>query len=89
MNQSSQKKDCSACSLVHANFLLGLFFNPEDGDIRVPPKHQLTLDGLRGVVSEMIELFILLTWQENLSSLGVNELCRKTHSTSLPIIFKI
>jgi hypothetical protein len=33
MNPSSQKKDCSAGTLVHTDFLLGLLFNPEDGDI--------------------------------------------------------
>jgi hypothetical protein len=33
MNLSSQKKDCSACNLVHADFLHGLFFDPEDGGI--------------------------------------------------------
>jgi hypothetical protein len=29
-----------------AGFLLGLFFNPEDGDVMVPPKRRLTYNGL-------------------------------------------
>jgi hypothetical protein len=38
--------------------LLGLFFDPEDrGD--VSPKRQLTFNGLRGVITQKIVLFII------------------------------
>jgi hypothetical protein len=36
--------------------LLGLFFDLEDGD--VPPKRQLTFNGLHGVISQNIVLFV-------------------------------
>jgi hypothetical protein len=36
----------------HADFLLGLFFDPEDGG--VPPKSRLTFNGLYGVISQKI-----------------------------------
>jgi hypothetical protein len=39
--------------------LLGLHFNPEDGgDIILPPKHQLTFNGLNGLMTQKTELFI-------------------------------
>jgi hypothetical protein len=38
----------------HAGFLLGLFFNPEDGGDMNPPKRRLTLDGLHGVIFQKI-----------------------------------
>jgi hypothetical protein len=33
INPCCQKKDCSACNLVHADFLSGLLFDCEDGVI--------------------------------------------------------
>jgi hypothetical protein len=41
---------------MHAGFLLGLFFDPEDGG-DVPPKRRLTFNGLYGVISQKIGLF--------------------------------
>jgi hypothetical protein len=41
----------------HAGFLLGIFFDPEDGG-DVPPKRRLTFNGLHGVISQKIVLFI-------------------------------
>jgi hypothetical protein len=38
--------------------LLGLFFDFENGGEVVPPKRQLTFNGLHGVISQRIELFI-------------------------------
>jgi hypothetical protein len=40
----------------YSGFLLGLFFNPEDGG-DVFPKHRLTFSGLH-VISQQIVLFI-------------------------------
>jgi hypothetical protein len=48
------------CSCFHAGFLLGLFFDRENGS-DVPPKRRLTLSGLHGVISQKIELFRLKT----------------------------
>jgi hypothetical protein len=45
------------CYLHHAGFLLGLFFDPEDGGGHVPLKHQSIFIALHGVISEMTELF--------------------------------
>jgi hypothetical protein len=42
----------------HAGFLLRLFFNPENGG-DVPPKLRLTLNGLHGVISQKMVLFII------------------------------
>jgi hypothetical protein len=44
-------------SRAHAGFLHSLFLNPEDGG-DVPPKCLLTFNGLHGVISQKIELFI-------------------------------
>jgi hypothetical protein len=41
----------------HAGFFLGLFFDPEDGWY-VPPKRQFAFNGLHGIISQKIELFI-------------------------------
>jgi hypothetical protein len=40
---------------ANAGFLLGLFFNPEDGG-DVPPKCLLTFDRLHFIISQMTEL---------------------------------
>jgi hypothetical protein len=37
--------------------LLGLFFDPEDKRQHVPPKCQLTFNGLHGVIFQKAELF--------------------------------
>jgi hypothetical protein len=44
----------SACYLLNADFLLGLLFNPEEGQ-HIPPKRQLTFNGQYGVISQKIE----------------------------------
>jgi hypothetical protein len=44
----------SACYPIHAGFLRGMFFDPEDRGDRC----SLTFNGLRGVISQKIELFI-------------------------------
>jgi hypothetical protein len=41
----------------HSCFLLGLFFNPEDG-CDVSPRHRLTYSGLHGVIYQKTELFV-------------------------------
>jgi hypothetical protein len=45
-----------ACNLLHVGFLLGLFFDPEDGG-DVPPKCGLTFNGLYRVISQTTERF--------------------------------
>jgi hypothetical protein len=41
----------------HAGFLLGIFFDPEDGD-DVHPKRRLTFNGLYGFISQKVVFFI-------------------------------
>jgi hypothetical protein len=43
------------CYVLHAGFLLGLFFDPEDGGDML---YLLTFNGPHGVISQEIELFI-------------------------------
>jgi hypothetical protein len=50
-------KHGSACCLLHAGFLLDVFFNLEDGG-DVPSIGQLIFKGLHSVVSQKIELFM-------------------------------
>jgi hypothetical protein len=55
---SSETSVDSACHLLsQAGFLLGLFFDPEDGG-DVPKKRRLTFNGLHSVIAQKIELFI-------------------------------
>jgi hypothetical protein len=42
----------------HDEFLLGLFFDPEDGGDMFPQNVYLTFNGLHGIVSQKRELFI-------------------------------
>jgi hypothetical protein len=44
--------------LIHAGFLLDLFFEPEDGVEHVLPKRLLTFSGQRGVVFQKMKLII-------------------------------
>jgi hypothetical protein len=44
------------CCLLHAGFLLCLFFGPEDGG-NVPLKHWLIFSGLHSVIFLKMELF--------------------------------
>jgi hypothetical protein len=53
--------------LVHADFLLGIFFDPEMGDDIFFLKLPLTFKGLHGVMPQKIGLFIT-TANENLRS---------------------
>jgi hypothetical protein len=46
-----------ACYRLHAGFLLGLFFDPEDGG-DVSPKQQLTYNALHDVISQKTEVLI-------------------------------
>jgi hypothetical protein len=39
-------------------FLVGLFFDREDGGDTVPPKRERTLNGIHNVTSQNTELFI-------------------------------
>jgi hypothetical protein len=41
----------------HAGFLLGLFFNPEDGGDMFFRNVGLTFNGLHGLISQKIKLF--------------------------------
>jgi hypothetical protein len=43
--------------MLHAGFLLGLIFNPEDGGRYIPPKRELAFNGVHGVISQKMELF--------------------------------
>jgi hypothetical protein len=43
-------------TFFHAGFLLGLFFEPEDGGHVPPKKRRLTFNGLHGVISQKVKL---------------------------------
>jgi hypothetical protein len=43
--------------LLPASFLLGLFFDPDDGRNMFPPKHRMSLSGLHGVISQYTKPF--------------------------------
>jgi hypothetical protein len=51
-----ERREAEFATCFHAGFLLGLFFDPEDGS-DVPPKRRLTFSGVHGVISEKIILF--------------------------------
>jgi hypothetical protein len=46
--------------MFHANFLFGLYFDPEDGGDIFAPKHLLISNGLHGVVTKRIKIFITI-----------------------------
>jgi hypothetical protein len=54
----------------HAGLLLGLFFDPEDGD-DVTPKRWLPLIGLHGVISQKTVLFKLRKVHTNMYPEGL------------------
>jgi hypothetical protein len=54
----SMKPLASSQLLLHAGFLCGLLFDPEDGG-DVPPRRRLTFNGLYGITSQKTELFTL------------------------------
>jgi hypothetical protein len=56
-HEASSKQTC-ACYLLHAGFLLGLLFGPEDGSYTFFRSVILTFIGLHGIVSQRIELFL-------------------------------
>jgi hypothetical protein len=62
----------SACYLLHADFLLRIFFDPEDGG-DMSPKCLLTLSGLHGIISQKIELFVTTVAIASLFSLHIME----------------
>jgi hypothetical protein len=49
---------CSARHALHACFLLCVFFQPWRWRWHVPPKRRFTFNGLQGVISQKLELFI-------------------------------
>jgi hypothetical protein len=49
----------SACRQLHAGILLVLLFNPEDGGNMFHPKSRLIFNGILGILSQEIKLFIL------------------------------
>jgi hypothetical protein len=53
-----QSKAClgTACYLLIADFLFGLFFQPEYAG--TPPKHRLFFNGIHGVMAKAAELII-------------------------------
>jgi hypothetical protein len=55
--QETRSKQSCACCLVHANFLLGFFFDPEDGIDIFLQKSRLTFIGLYGVIFQKMEIF--------------------------------
>jgi hypothetical protein len=53
------KESAVLATCFHAGFLLVFFFEPEDGgDIFLRNVDELTFNGLHGVISQKIELFI-------------------------------
>jgi hypothetical protein len=47
------------CYLIHVSFLLGLLFNPEDGGDILLSNRPLIFNGLLGVMSQNLELFMI------------------------------
>jgi hypothetical protein len=56
---SQARTSLKQCSKLYPSFLLGLFFDPEDGNI--PRKRRLTFNGLHGVITQITEVFDLRT----------------------------
>jgi hypothetical protein len=61
MSPSSSGPKNTPCSATcfHAGFLLGLFYDPEDGGDDVLSKRRFTFKRLHGIISQKIELFII------------------------------
>jgi hypothetical protein len=55
--EADASKTGSAFHLLHAGFLLSLFFDSEDGGDMFP-KRQLIFNGLHGVMSQKTEIFL-------------------------------
>jgi hypothetical protein len=55
VTKSGHVGNCNICNLVQAGFLLGLFFDPQNGGDLFLGK--LTFNGLHGVISQRKELF--------------------------------
>jgi hypothetical protein len=51
----------SAFGQLHAGILLGLLFNPEDRGNIFLPKRRLTFNGIHGILSQELKLFVLFT----------------------------
>jgi hypothetical protein len=56
-SQPTFRRNISPPTCFHSGFLFGKFFDPEDGG-DVPPKRRLIFNGLYGVISQKIVLFI-------------------------------
>jgi hypothetical protein len=69
----------------HAGFLLGLFFEPENGG-DIPPKHRLPFNGIHGVISQKIMLFKKCFFVVSVQSLRVaeNDYIKLLYSEVLP-----
>jgi hypothetical protein len=58
-NKPSTRNQREAASyVIHAGFVLGLFFDTEDQGRHVPLKRWLTFNRLHGIISQKIELYI-------------------------------
>jgi hypothetical protein len=68
-----QAKQSSLCYVLHAGFLLCLFFDPESGG-DVSPKRRSTFNGLHGCISQKIDFFI-------------NTVMRTTNSAKFCLLF--
>jgi hypothetical protein len=55
--QSHQSERALLATCLHASFLLGSFFDPEDGG-NVPPKRWLTFNGVHDIIYQTLLLFI-------------------------------
>jgi hypothetical protein len=73
----------------HAGFLLGLFFDPEDGG-DVPPKRRLTFNRLHGIISQKTVFFITTAvrtsnpTQNSFRIMYNNSVCTRYVSTTKP-----
>jgi hypothetical protein len=47
----------SLATCFHTGYLLGLYFDPEDGGRHVSPNRRLTFNRLHGVLAQKMELF--------------------------------
>jgi hypothetical protein len=58
INLSFQQVDCSDCYPLHASFLFGLFFDPEDVGDMCFQNTGLTFNRLHGFISNNIKIFM-------------------------------
>jgi hypothetical protein len=71
-----------SANCFHAGFLLGLFFDPENRGNMVPPNRRLTDTGLHGVISQKVELIMIMNDE-------LEETCKESVVVCFKGLFKL